>query len=183
MFQLIGDIHKHTLGAGKARIGNFHGFTGSTVAKAVDTLWASPFVVTSPGFLDKLAFEVTTGAVGVARLGLYHNKGRNNLYPDTLIVETGEIDVSAAAVKEASIDVKIDAGIYWFVYLAGTLAPTVRCVAAACALPLLGLSSAHANQLGISKALAYAALPAAFPSGGAYAATEFPRCTVGFTAK
>lgn len=184
MFQLIGDIHKHTNGAGKVRVGNFGGYTTSNVAKAIDTLWACPFIITSPGQLDKLAFEIQAGAAGaVCRVGLYHNKGRGNLYPDTLIVETGELSGVAAGVKEASIDVKIDAGIFWFVYIAGVLAPTARCVAAACALPLLGLKDDHTNQLGISKALAYAALPSTFPSGGVYVATELPRCTVSFSAK
>lgn len=59
--------------------------------------------------LAALGFNVTTGAAGNGRLGLY--KVANNTLT-TLVVQTGDISTASTGVKEGSVSVQIDSGVY-----------------------------------------------------------------------
>lgn len=171
MQQHPGLIKKGTDGLGEAYYGNFQGgFATANTAKAIGTLFATPFIVPVPGKVDRLGFDVQATAVGaVARLGLYNMKA-GDFYPGELIIDGGEQDAAGAVgFKSTAADFYLDQGIYWWVYTAGVLAPTVRCVAAADVNPLfLGMTTALAQRTEISVARAYAALPSTFPAGAAY---------------
>lgn len=146
----------------------------TTGAPAIDTLFAMPFCSPRGGTLDRLQFNVTTvgGAGSVARCGIYTNSGASLIYPNALVVDGGQHDTSAVGgtgVKSATIDVDLDPGeLYWFVYLCGTAAPTVRGINPAACFPLFGLDSTigTAPGVGLSVAQAYGALPATFTASG-----------------
>jgi hypothetical protein len=53
-----------------------------------------------PGLtIDRLRVNVTTGAAGLCRLGIYHN---NNGLPGTLLVDAGAVDTTNIATVDAS---------------------------------------------------------------------------------
>ena len=52
-----------------------------------------------PAVVDRIGVEITTGAAGAARLGLYAN---NNGMPGALIRDCGTVDTSSNAIVEAS---------------------------------------------------------------------------------
>lgn len=167
-------VKKGTDGLGETRYGNFLAApTTANTAKAVDTLFATPFVVPVAGRVDRIGFDVQTGAVGVAKIGIYQMKA-GDFYPGARLYASAEVDTTAAAFKDETVDFQLDAGIYWLAYICGTLAPTVRCISAATVNPLyMGMSTALAQRTEISIARAYVAataLPSEFPSGAAYAA-------------
>jgi len=145
---------------------------GGTGAPAIDTLIAMPFISPRGGTLDRLAFNVTTvgGALSVARVGIYTNSSPILIYPDALVVDGGQYDTSAVGgtgVKSTTISQELEAGdLYWFVYLCGTLAPTIRTLPIAGCYPIFGLDSAlgTAPGVGLTVAQAYGALPSTFPA-------------------
>ncbi len=80
-----------------------------------DRLWASAFTVPRAMSIDRLAIEVTTlQAASLMRLGLYTSKA--NTEPGDLIVDGGTVDTSTTGVKEATVDVALQPGLYWTVW-------------------------------------------------------------------
>lgn len=148
--------------------------TAVVAAQPIDTLIAHPFQIGLGAVLDQLNFNCTVGAAGSsARVGIYRATSRRNIYPGDLVVDGGAISTVAAGYKSAAIAATLRPGLYWAVYLAGVLAPTVTLIpntaANLHASPLLGWSAANppvANG-SLRVALAFAALPAAFPGGAA----------------
>lgn len=139
------------------------------------TLYAVPFFSGRGGNIDRIAIEVTTvgGAGSKTRFGIYTSTSQSNLYPKSLIVDSGEFDTSATGgtgVKSTNISIELKPNsIYWAVMLCGTAAPTIRVPGASGAALILGMPSTLATVLNqkISVAQAYAALPSTFPAGGA----------------
>lgn len=145
---------------------------GTQAGLAVDTLQAFPFYSGRGGNLDRIAIEVTTegGAGSVSRFGIYTSTSNDNLYPSTLLVDSGEFDTSAVGgigVKSVTISVKLYPNrVYWAIILFGTASPTIRIPGIATA--VMGdpstLSAVH-NQK-ITATQTYGALPSSFPAGG-----------------
>lgn len=71
----------------------------SVTAAAVNAnrIYYQPFPL--DGTIDRIAIEVTTGAAGLARLGIYANA---NGAPGALLVDAGTVDTTAAAIVAAS---------------------------------------------------------------------------------
>jgi hypothetical protein len=150
-------------------------FAGTTGAPTVNVLRALPFIAPSRGgVLDRIGFNVTTVAVGsAARIGLYQSLDDANLYPGTLLFDSGSIATDAGTTKTATLTAAqgtlYPGRLYWLAIVTGTLAPTLRCLSMAQITPILGADNTFgtAFNVGISVAHAFAALPATFTAGGA----------------
>jgi hypothetical protein len=142
-------------------------------AQAIDTLIACPFPVGLGCRLDRIGFNVTALAAGSSgRVGLYRAISARNVYPGALVVDSGAILTTSNGWKEANVDTPLRPGLYWSVYLAAVLAPsvsTINIAGAAPRNPILGWTAANppAGYGSLRVAFAFAALPAAFPGGAA----------------
>lgn len=140
----------------------------AAVAHAVDNIYCLPVVIGKGGFIDRVAFEVTTGgaAGSVGRCGIYRATSRKNIYPGALVVDGGEKDTTSSGVKSTTVNVFLRAGLYYFCMLTGVAAPTLRDLAVASASPILGLPTTMGanNHYHVTVAFPYAALPSAFPA-------------------
>ena len=147
-----------------------------TGSGATGTLRAFPFVSPRGGTLDRLAIAVTTGAGagGVARWGIYTATSTTNVYPSALVVDAGEVDVTSIGVKSQTISVALSSStLYWFVYIGGVSAATIRFLNANGCWPFLGYSNAFDSAgvanlnpgVGLTVAQAYGALPGTYPAG------------------
>lgn len=159
----------------------------TTGAPTVNVLRAFRFYSTRGGTLDRIGFQVTTLiASGLARCGIYQATSDTNNYPAGLVVDGGQQLTSTAGLKATTINQALTANtLYWFVYLAGTAAATVRCLALAGADAGMGFDNALGvlPAVGISVAQTYGALPATFPAGGAViTAVPLPAIGVRFSA-
>jgi hypothetical protein len=159
----------------------------TTGSPTTGVLRAIPFLATRGGTLDRIAFQVTTLiSSGVARAGIYQATSATNLYPNNLIVDGGEFVTSTTGLKAATINQALTANtLYYLVFLAGTAASTIRCLALAGCAVVLGLDNALGTTpaVGISVSQAYGALPGTFPAGGAViTAVPVPAIGVRFSA-
>lgn len=115
-----------------------------------------------------IGWEVTTGGAGNGRIGLYTNKGDDNLYPDQLLVDSGSISLTPAAVKSVTgLTIALTPGqLYWLVHVHDTARAT-RCLTAPT--DVLGhANDATGNQyVQLRVAFTYGALPQTFPAGAA----------------
>lgn len=175
-------FNKGTLGAGATFYSNSINATAlTTVTPAADILHASPWFVPEPIFMDKFEYEVSTaGASSLGLLGLYYNKEGVNgtLLPGTLIVSSAQIDqntglegLKATTLTGASI-IRLDAGLYWWVYCQDATAAALRAVALGAMSTTLGFTEAAppVARVGINVANTFVpttgTLPATFPTTG-----------------
>lgn len=88
----------------------------STVQQAInDKFYAYPFIVPVSQSFDKIIVRCSTAAVnGVCHVGIYDDDG---VYPDDLILDSGEIDCSATGYKETVIAETLIPGLYWLVLI------------------------------------------------------------------
>lgn len=150
-----------------------NGSDTSSIIPAVDTLFATPFILARAVSLSSLTFNVQAGAAGSsARVGIYANTRDTLLYPSSLIVDGMDIATVAMGVKTSAVGpLTLAPGIYWSAYLASVLAPTILGVPAYNLHPLLGNDPATlVVRSFLSLAFPYAALPATFGAGAAYGA-------------
>lgn len=144
--------------------------TLATAAQAIDTLIATPFPIGLGARLDRISFNVTALAAGSsARVGIYRATSRKNIYPSSLVVDGGAIVTTSNGWKEAVINTPLRPGLYWAVYLAAVLAPTVSTLPSGGGVssPILGWTNTPVASHSLRVAFAFAALPAAFPGGAA----------------
>lgn len=166
--------HGDTTGFGEQRLygAQIHNDGGGTGSPPVDTMRAVPFYSGSVALpLDVIRFDITSlaAAGGVARIGIYSSVGELDIYPDALVVDSGEIETDAiGGVRDTSIDVTLAKDqLYWFVYLAGTAAATIRMINPDASVMILGYDNDGGSQghHAIEVAQTYGALPATFPAG------------------
>lgn len=133
-------------------------------------LFAFPFVAPKRGgTLTALAYE-SGNANGVVRMGVYANKAVDDLYPGALLVDAGSKANTAALKTYTGLTNALTAGaLYWAVFVVDDATASIRKLASTCMTSMLGaaLTSTAMNQ-GIKVAFTLAALPATFPTGGAY---------------
>src|SRR5690348_6482347 len=72
--------------------------SSTALAISADNIYYQPIALV--GTVNRIGVEVTAGAAGAARLGLYTN---NNGIPGTLILDCGTVDVTNIALVEATI--------------------------------------------------------------------------------
>ena len=83
---------------------------------SANSLRAFPLYVPKLSRFDRIAVRVTTAATGTTprvRLGIYKDNG--NVYPGSLTLDAGELDVSTTGVKELTINTTLTEGLYWIV--------------------------------------------------------------------
>lgn len=89
---------------------------------------AHPFYVPFHTTIDKIAIEITTGTSGLIRLGIYQDDGNGS--PSALLVDGGELTVTAPAVLTSDISLTVSPGLYWLAYSTNT-ANTARAITGA----------------------------------------------------
>lgn len=144
----------------------------TTGAPALNRLIAIPFTVPWPCTLNRLLSNVTTaGTATNVRMGIYAATSLANIYPGSLLFDSGAIATTTTGVKAASSTLVLEQGrLYWACFVqGGTTAATFRALALAGARPALGLDVAMgtAPGVGLTVAFTFAALPASFPAGAA----------------
>lgn len=153
------------------QLGPIYNSTPGPLAQAIDTLIAVPFPIGLGCTLDEIVFNVTAGAAGSsARVGIYRATSPTNIYPSSLVIESGAVSTVAGGWKNTAIAATLTPGLYWAVYLAGVLAPTVSSYVVGAgpnANPILGWNNTPAVLNSLRVAFAFAALPAAFPGAAA----------------
>ncbi len=158
------------------RAGNYYGpfvsggaQTTQSIASA-NSLRAFPFFVPKSTKFDRIAIRVTTAGTGTTprvRLGIYDDNG--NVFPNKLVLDAGEVNVSATGVKELTIDVTLQGGkLYWLVLVGqDTTSLVVAATAAGDVIPILGYESDLSGTplSGWAVTQTYGALPATYPTG------------------
>jgi len=140
----------------------------ASVAIAIDTIWAIPYVTGREITIDQLVVNVSTAKTSaVIRLGIYDDSGQ--LAPNSLVLDGGAIDASSTGIKTAGVSQKLLAGkVYWFAAVAGVsaLAPYVRGLASSYGLrPLYHILDATTDLTTCYTAsFAYGSLPSTFPT-------------------
>lgn len=165
------DIDAHMVSMWQTlRTGEYHALVNayyvSSVAVVADTLYAYPYVVVRTMTIDRIAIYVATGVSGKARLGIY-NTG-TNLYPGTLLLDAGEVDVTSSTLVAATVSQQLTKGVYFFV-LVSNVAPDLHGGNTnRGGITILGQNIANFGQTyaGWSVSFSYAALPDPFPAGG-----------------
>ena len=146
----------------------------STVSIAANTLVGAPFLLESARTIDELMFAISSGhaASRVARMGIYSSINPARIsYPDALEVETGEQDISTSGEKLVTgLSTVLPAGYYWRFYLCNNINIVPQCPNAdnemSAGREAGAISSFACARL--DKAQAYGAMPARFPTGGAW---------------
>lgn len=152
----------------------------TTLALAVNTLYAVPLSVGAAASIDRMACETTVaaGAGGVLRYGIYLDDGSGR--PGALLFEAPTVDATAAAgVLSATITQSLSSGLVWLACVGQVSACTVRSSTASVypvaynssTLDPGGFDLAGYRQLSVS-----GALPATFTVGAV--ATNVPRLYV-----
>lgn len=141
----------------------------TSTAMSTNFIRAYPFYHGRAGTIDKLGFYVSTlAASGVGRIGLYKATSETNLYPNELVIDSGELSTASTGVKEATISVDLEADqLYWMVFLFGVANPTLRALQSYATPAILGDQNTFGTPvtIGLYASLAYQALPATFPAG------------------
>ncbi len=140
-----------------------------TATPSLGTLYALPFVSQRAGVIDRIGLCVTAGAGGAkARVCGYTCANDTDLYPTAIVPtsDVAELDVSGTGVISNSLILPVMAGrLYWLAVNFGVAAPTVRALAAANTIPILGLDNAFGTGAGVGWTVAssYGAMPSTFP--------------------
>lgn len=163
------DLDAHTKNPWEElRTGEYHLFTPgvesySNYTLVADRVYSHPIIVVRDITIDRMAIQVSAGAAGSVRLGIY-NDG-NNLHPGSLLLDAGTIDVSTTGMKELSLvsDQALAKGIYHVAWLSDV---TPQLKADRVDTMLLGVSASvlYNPQCQWYAAQIYGALPNPFPS-------------------
>lgn len=146
--------------------------TAQGIASA-NSLRAFPLYIPKTMKFDRIAIRVSTqasGAVPRIRLGVYEDKADGSVYPGSLVIDAGEVDVSTTGLKELAIDLTLKGGKLYWLALVGqdTTSLAVAAIPTGDALGVfLGFDSGltGAPYLGYAITQTYGALPAAYPAG------------------
>jgi len=87
---------------------NAYNATGNAVV--ADRLYCTPIFIGAKTTFTRIGIDVTTGAAGAARLGIYNNSADN---PGALVLDAGTVDTTSTAVVEATISQELQPGWYW----------------------------------------------------------------------
>ncbi len=135
----------------------------------MNNLRAFPFFVSESITLDRIGVVVSSNAATAkARIGIYTSTSSTNLYPNALLVDSGELDVATTGLKSATISQALTPGtLYWLACVTGTVAPNLRSLGTAQAIPSLGFDNVFVGPgAGWIVAFTYGALPDPFTAGG-----------------
>jgi len=127
-------------------------------------MYAVPFICPKAITLDQIGIYVSTLSTTTARLGIYTDGG--NLYPGSLLLDAGTVDVTATGAKKIAINQALSANtLYWLVIVCAAT-PAIYCIPVAGVINVLGTSNAlgTAQNAGLYVAQTYGALPGTFPA-------------------
>lgn len=145
---------------------------------------AVPFVAPGRGgTLDRIAIEITSiAAANNMRLGLYNSKGSGNIYPDELIVDSGDLSTGSLGQVAHTISEALVAGEVYWLALISSATIGVRALASASQdrTILGGLGTGQHSHL--VSAQAFGALPDPFPAGATKTAGTCPSFEIRFSA-
>lgn len=129
----------------------------TTRTLSANTLYFMPFVAGSPGTATRIGIEISTGAAGNARLGIYNNH-LTKAQPSTLVLDAGTIVTTSTGFLEIAISQALAAGRYWLAFVSNA-GPGVRALSGTgVAWPMVdGLTTTRA--VSPTRAFTYAALP------------------------
>lgn len=164
----LADLDAHTRNVlEELRTGEYHAspivshVTGSPSSITADQLYLMAYPILRATTWDRIAINVLTADAGKkARLGIYNNG--TNLYPGSLILDAGEIDVGSTGDKAIVINQSLAKGMYWVALISDG---TPNFYAIAYHLDVLGSVSPGRQRATWKKAQAYGALPDPFPAG------------------
>lgn len=149
----------------------------TTLSVTIDILYATPIFISSTITASVIGVEVSTGATGNVRCGIYTDVAGA---PTTLLVDSGAISTATpAAFKSAVISQVLTPAWYWLAAVFSAT-PAVRAYNTTNSLHLLGASSGTdtAVHTGVSVAFTFAALPTPFTGGSALHVGNFPRLMI-----
>lgn len=139
--------------------GSFPAAAVTTFAITANRLYYFPFFVPQATTFTRIGINVTTGAAGNARLGIYANS--NGIPSGAPTLDAGTVDVSTTGEKEIVISQALAAGWHWLA-LVSDVAPTLTAENLATAVLLCNvgsLSGAAGNVTHVQQSFTYAALP------------------------
>lgn len=135
-------------------------------AVVANTLYGMPFLITRSETEDRIACHVTAEAGENIRMGIY-NIGAN-LYPGTLLDDSGFITLAAIGIQAIIINQALPKGLY-FVAIISDGTPTINGAEGNCQTPM-GFRSTDFGSINgrWAVAQAYGALPDPFTAGAAF---------------
>jgi len=174
-------LDAHTRDASQIRrVGRWLGSSSSSKVIAGNQIYVCPFVITRPMSFDCLALRVNVLEAGKhARMGIYSDNG--SVYPDTLLVDGGEVSLATASYVYAVIDISLPKGVYWTAVLSDATGTAQLIMIYQDFKEVLGNTYPGGSSLSWQAAQAYGALPATFP--GSVADTNYIIGFVGLRVK
>lgn len=130
---------------------------------SVNRMYAMAFFVSQACTVTQMSINVATGgASSGVRVGIYLSKSESNIYPGTLLVDSGELDTTSTGVKSATVSQVLTANRWhWWAFLCKATAPVVSGVGGYAANVGVDTSFGMGNNLYVSQT--YGALPSTFP--------------------
>lgn len=125
---------------------------------SANSIYYQPISIT--GTINRIGIEITTGAAGAARLGLYSNNGG---IPGSLILDCGTVDTTNIALVEATIADTVFRGEWIWMAVVSNAAPACRTGTMGSAM-ITGGSTPSVGVRAYVGSFAYAALPATAPT-------------------
>jgi hypothetical protein len=139
--------------------------SATAAAVLANRVYFQPIILANQ-VVDRIGIEVTTGAAGNCRLGLYTNAGG---MPNALILDCGTVDTTSIATVEASFTaLRLPPAWVW---LAAVFDATPTCrIGSATAADILGTSAVGGVNRSISAAFTYGTLPSTATTPTAFTA-------------
>ncbi|MDX1961181.1 MAG: hypothetical protein SFU98_21610 [Leptospiraceae bacterium] len=137
----------------------------TTAVLTANVVHLMPFILERRKLITNMAFNVTTAAVGNARLGIYRDSG--NLYPGLSLVRPAtEINLNSTGTKSVGIGFGCPQGLYWLA-ITTSVNVTIRGFAVTGLNPILGYDNTLSTACGLGYQInrTYSALPTTFPAG------------------
>lgn len=126
---------------------------------ATNSIYYQP--ISLVGSLNRIGIEITTGAAGACRLGLYTN---NAGVPGTLILDCGTVDTTSIAIVEATFAAQTLKGEWVWMASVFNATPTCRAGVAGGQSGIMGSSTPSAGIRSLLGSLTYGALPTTAPA-------------------
>lgn len=144
--------------------------SSGTEAVTSGQLYGQVFVVGGEETFTRIGIEVTTGAAGNARLGIYNFADG---VPTTLVLDAGTVSTSSTGEQEITISETLSAGVY---ALCAIFDATPSIVGAAASLQMVryfyGDDTVAGDIVGVYETRAYGVLPATFSLSGNLGAAD-----------
>ena len=125
-------------------------------------LYSHGIVITKTMTFDRIAIFVNTLSVGSVRLGIYADNG--SVYPGTLILDAGTVDVSGTGTKSITINLTLTPGLYWLASVSDVV-PILSTAGTAYTFAYGGTLPGVSGLCGYLSDLAFGTLPNPYTAG------------------